>query len=110
MDEAKDGVVYVSFGSVLQGSLVPKDKKKALFNALGKLKERVLFKWESKDLKEKPDNVMIKDFIPQQDVLGHPNIKAFVTHAGYLSFEESLCHKVPIVSVLLLIIDNYFKD
>jgi len=98
MDEAKDGVVYVSFGSVLQGSLVPQDKKDALLNALGKLKERVLFKWESKDLKEKPDNVMIKDFLPQQDVLGHPNIKAFVTHAGYLSFEESLCHKVPIVA------------
>ena len=45
MDEAKDGVVYVSFGSVLQGSLVPQDKKTALLNALGKLKERVLFKW-----------------------------------------------------------------
>ena len=23
---------------------------------------------------------------------------AFVTHAGYLSFEESLCHKVPMVA------------
>ena len=49
-------------------------------------------------MKEKPANVMTKDFLPQQDVLGHPNLKAFVTHAGYLSFEESLCHKVPIVS------------
>merc|ERR1712209_9889 len=49
-------------------------------------------------MKEKPSNVMIKDFLPQQDVLGHPNLKVFVTHAGYLSFEESLCHKVPIVA------------
>ena len=24
--------------------------------------------------------------------MGHPNTAAFVTHAGYLSFEESLCH------------------
>ena len=53
-------------------------------------------------MKEKPANVMTKDFLPQQDVLGHPNLKAFVTHAGYLSFEESLCHKVPIVSLLSL--------
>ena len=45
-------------------------------------------------------NVMVKDFLPQQDVLGHPNVKAMVTHAGYLSFEECLCHKVPIVSFL----------
>ena len=53
-------------------------------------------------MKEKPANVMTKDFLPQQDVLGHPNLKAFVTHAGYLSFEESLCHKVPIVSLAVL--------
>lgn len=98
MDEATEGVVYVSFGSVLQGALVPKDKQEALLNAFGKLKQRVLWKWESKDMKEKPANVMTKDFLPQQDVLGHPNLKAFVTHAGYLSFEESLCHKVPIVA------------
>jgi len=98
MDEATEGVVYVSFGSVLQGALVPKDKQEALLNAFGKLKQKVLWKWESKDMKEKPANVMTKDFLPQQDVLGHPNLKAFVTHAGYLSFEESLCHKVPIVA------------
>ena len=79
MDEAKEGVVYVSFGSVLQGSLVPKDKLEALMKAFGNLKEKVLMKWESKEMKEKPANVMIKDFLPQQDVLGHPNLKAFVT-------------------------------
>ena len=71
-----------------------------LLKAFGQLKERVLWKWEKSNMKEKPDNVMIKDFLPQQDVLGHPNLKAFVTHAGYLSFEESLCHKVPMVSHL----------
>ena len=30
--------------------------------------------------------------------MGHPNTAAFVTHAGYLSFEESLCHQVPMVA------------
>ena len=33
-----------------------------------------------------------------QDILGHPNTAAFVTHAGYLSFEESLCHQIPMVA------------
>ena len=34
MDEATEGVVYVSFGSVLQGALVPKDKQEALLNGI----------------------------------------------------------------------------
>eukprot|EP00091_Calanus_sinicus_P008624 TRINITY_DN20763_c0_g1_i1.p1 TRINITY_DN20763_c0_g1~~TRINITY_DN20763_c0_g1_i1.p1 ORF type:complete len:146 (-),score=48.68 TRINITY_DN20763_c0_g1_i1:130-567(-) len=77
---------------------VPKDKKEALLKAFGKLKEKVLMKWESDHLEGKPDNMMVKSFLPQQDLLGHPNLKAFVTHAGYLSFEESLCHQVPMVA------------
>jgi len=98
MDDATEGVLYVSFGSVLQGSQVPKDKKDALLRAVGKLKEKVLMKWESDDLEGKPDNMIVRSFLPQQDLLGHPNLKAFVTHAGYLSFEESLCHQVPMVA------------
>jgi len=98
MDTAKEGVVYVSFGSVLQGSQVPKDKLAAMIQAFGKLKEKVLMKWESDTMEDKPDNVMVKSFLPQQDILGHPNLKAFITHAGYLSFEEALCHKTPMVA------------
>merc|ERR1712086_802250 len=80
------------------GSQVPEDKKDALLKAVGKLKEKVLMKWESDDLAGKPDNMIVRSFLPQQDLLGHPNLKAFVTHAGYLSFEESLCHQVPMVA------------
>ena len=41
---------------------------------------------------------MIVTVVCCQDILGHPNTKAFVTHAGYLSFEEALCHGVPMVA------------
>jgi len=98
MDGATEGVLYVSFGSVLQGSQVPKDKKAALLKAFSGLKEKVLMKWESDHIEGMPDNMLVRSFLPQQDLLGHPNLKAFVTHAGYLSFEESLCHQVPMVA------------
>ena len=66
MDEATEGVLYVSFGSVLQGSQLPKDKKEALLNSFGKLKEKVLMKWESDHMEGMKDNMMVKSFLPQQ--------------------------------------------
>jgi len=98
MDEATEGVLLVSFGSVLQGSQVPPEKQAALLAAFGGLKERVLWKWEAETMHGKPDNVMLKTFLPQQDLLAHPNLRGFVTHAGYLSFEEALCHKTPMIA------------
>jgi len=98
MDSATEGVLLVSFGSVLQGSQVPQDKLAALLEAFGRLKEKVLFKWETDTLPGKPANVLLKSFLPQQDLLAHPNLKGFVTHAGYLSFEEALCHQTPMVA------------
>jgi len=98
MDSASEGVLLVSFGSVLQGSQVPQDKLAALLEAFGSLKEKVLFKWETDNLPGKPANVILKSFLPQQDLLAHPNLKGFVTHAGYLSFEEALCHQIPMVA------------
>jgi len=98
MDSASEGVLLVSFGSVLQGSQVPQDKLAALLEAFGRLKEKILFKWETDNLPGKPANVILKSFLPQQDLLAHPNLKGFVTHAGYLSFEEALCHQIPMVA------------
>ena len=66
MDSATQGVLYVSFGSVLQGSQVPVDKKEALIKAFGSLKQKVLMKWESDDMDGKPDNMMVRKFLPQQ--------------------------------------------
>ena len=98
MDEAgPDGVVYVSFGSVLKASVMSDDKRKTLLSVFGKLKQKVLWKWETDEMEDKPSNVMLHKWLPQQDVLGHPNVKLFVSHAGQSSFQETLCHQKPAV-------------
>ena len=97
-DAGQDGVIYVSFGSVLKASVMSDDKRKSLLNVFGKRKERVLWKWETDYMEDKPPNVMLHKWLPQQDVLGHPNVKLFVSHGGQSSFQETLCHKKPAVS------------
>ncbi|CAG7829623.1 unnamed protein product, partial [Allacma fusca] len=42
---------------------------------------------------------MLRSWIPQQDVLGHPKIKLFITHGGLLSTQEVTYHGVPIIGM-----------
>lgn len=99
LDNAKEGVVYFSMGSALQSVNLPKEKREALLRVFSKLKQNVLWKWEDDDLPGQPPNVKLGKWLPQQDILAHPNIKAFITHGGLLSLIESVYHGVPILSI-----------
>jgi hypothetical protein len=99
LDNAKDGVIYFSLGSNLKSTLLPKEKREILLNTFSKLKEKVLWKWEEDILPGKPPNVHIAKWLPQQDVLAHPNLKLFITHGGLLSTTEIIYHGVPALAI-----------
>ena len=72
LDEAEpEGVIYVSFGSALKASFMSDQTRKTFFKVFGKLKQKVLWKWETGNVEETPKNVMLHKWLPQQDVLGH---------------------------------------
>ncbi|XP_030764390.1 UDP-glucuronosyltransferase 2C1-like isoform X1 [Sitophilus oryzae] len=98
LDNAKDGAIYFSMGSNLKSKLMSEERKKMILNVLGRLKQKVIWKFEE-ELPGKPDNVLIKKWLPQQDILAHPNIKLFITHGGLLSTTETVYHGVPILAI-----------
>uniref|UniRef100_A0A8D1T2V4 UDP-glucuronosyltransferase n=1 Tax=Sus scrofa TaxID=9823 RepID=A0A8D1T2V4_PIG len=61
----------------------------------------VLWKYEGK----KPDtlgpNTRLYKWIPQNDLLGHPQTKAFITHGGANGIFEAIYHGVPMVGIPL---------
>ena len=75
------------------------DKRKALMVVFSKLKQKILWKWETETMESLPDNVQLSKWLPQQDILGHPNTRLFITAAGQSSSQETLCHKTPVVEI-----------
>ncbi|CAG9819910.1 unnamed protein product [Phaedon cochleariae] len=99
LDGAKDGVIFFSMGSNINPSQMKSETKQALIDVLGGLKETVLWKWDEEDLPGKTDNMVIRKWFPQMDVLAHPNVKLFITHGGILSTTETIYHRVPILAL-----------
>jgi glucuronosyltransferase len=100
MDKSKNGVVFVSFGSVLQASLMSEARRKLLLNVFSRFPQYdFLWKWEIEVMEDKPSNLMLSPWLPQQDILAHPNLKAFISHTGQASFQETLCHEKPVLGI-----------
>ena len=99
MDSHPKGVVYVSFGSALTPSSMTDSQKRVFRESFKELNLPTIWKWDDDDLSEIPQNVMVRKWLPQNDLLAHPNMKVFVTHGGLLSTQEALFHNVPLVGI-----------
>ena len=84
---------------------MPESKRDAFTRALGRLRQRVVWKWEGSlpgaRGEVQPANILTSSWLPQQDLLGHPNVRLFVTHGGAGSVQETICHPTPVVGIPL---------
>lgn len=99
LDLATDGAILFSMGSFIKSKDWPEAKRESFVKAFGKLKQKVLWKYENETLPNKPENVMIGSWIPQRDIVAHPNVKVFITHGGLLGTTEALVEGVPVLGI-----------
>ncbi|XP_065219020.1 UDP-glycosyltransferase UGT5-like isoform X23 [Planococcus citri] len=99
INESKHGVVYFCMGSLLRGETFPPEKREAFLYAFSKIPQRVLWKWEGDVLPGKSDNIMISKWMPQRDILAHPNVKLFISHGGLLGTSEAVYEGVPVLGI-----------
>ena len=93
LDSTSAGAVYVSFGSAIPPSQMPAEKLELLLGVFRSLPQySFVWKWDG-EIENLPDNVRTKTWIPQQDLLGHHNLRVFVTHGGMGGVSEAIYHK-----------------
>ncbi|KAK8721970.1 hypothetical protein OTU49_012402 [Cherax quadricarinatus] len=63
------GVIYFSLGSFTKFTNIPVQYRDVFVQAFRRLPQRVIWKYDG-DLEDVPDNVMIRKWLPQQDILG----------------------------------------
>lgn len=89
-------------GSNVKSSNIELDKLNAIVKVFGQLKQRILWRWDDSTLLQyKPENVFISKWLPQDDILAHPNIRLFISHCGLGSVNEAKFHGVPILAMPL---------
>ncbi|XP_037786964.1 UDP-glucosyltransferase 2-like [Penaeus monodon] len=94
-----DGFIFFSLGTAVVPSDMPEEFRQILVKVFGSLKQRVLWKWDQDDMPDLPPNVRLGKWLPQQDILGHPSLKLFITHGGLLSTLESSYHGIPVLGL-----------
>ncbi|CAO1437944.1 unnamed protein product [Diamesa hyperborea] len=99
LDSADEGVIYFSMGSIVRATDWPVAKREAFIKSFGKLKQKVLWKYENETLPGKTSNIKISSWLPQRDILAHPNVKVFITHGGLLGTTEALVEGVPVLGI-----------
>ncbi|KAG5667687.1 hypothetical protein PVAND_015659 [Polypedilum vanderplanki] len=103
VESSKKGTVLMSLGTNIMSNLLGNEILTTILKTFESLPDyNFIWKFESEahELPIKPSkNVMLSKFLPQNDLLAHKNLKAFITHAGGLSTQESLWYGKPMIGI-----------
>ncbi|KAM6150531.1 UDP-glucuronosyltransferase 2B31-like isoform 1-T1 [Erethizon dorsatum] len=93
------GVVVFSLGSMVTN--MTEDRANVIASALAQIPQKVVWRFDGKKPATLGPNTQLYKWIPQNDLLGHPKTKAFVTHGGTNGIYEAIYHGVPMVGIPL---------
>lgn len=94
------GFILMSLGTLVNG--LPIEITSEIAAAFAQLPQKVVWRHAGERPNNVGNNTLLVKWMPQNDLLGHPKIKAFVAHGGTNGIYESMYHGVPIIGIPLL--------
>ncbi|CAH1792948.1 unnamed protein product, partial [Owenia fusiformis] len=104
IESSQHGLIVVSFGTYMV--YLPMELTQILSDVFSNLEQQVIWRFKGKAPKSVGNNVKLMEWIPQNDILGHPNTKLFIGHGGSIGQYEAVYHAVPMISIPCMPIDQ----
>ncbi|XP_031426690.1 UDP-glucuronosyltransferase 2B13-like [Clupea harengus] len=103
------GVILMSLGTLV--SAISGDIAKDIAAAFAELPQKVIWRHVGERPSTLGNNTLLVKWMPQNDLLGHPKIRAFVAHGGTNGLQEAIYHGVPVVGIPVFFdqYDNLFR-
>ncbi|KAJ8922404.1 hypothetical protein NQ315_004350 [Exocentrus adspersus] len=99
LNESQNAVIYFSLGSNVRVRDLPGETLNVLLETFVQSPFRVVWKVEATDVIKNASNIYTGRWLPQQEILAHKSVKAFVTQGGQQSIEEAVYYGVPMIGL-----------
>lgn len=103
------GIIVMTLGTLV--AKLPEDIAEDIAAAFAELPQKVIWRHKGKRPSSLGNNTLLMDWLPQNDLLGHPKTRLFVAHGGTNGLQEAIYHGVPLVGLPLMFDqqDNFFR-
>lgn len=103
------GVIVMTLGTLVEE--LPEEITEDIAAAFAQLPQKVIWRHKGRKPSALGNNTLILDWLPQNDLLGHPKTRLFVAHGGTNGIQEAIYHGVPLVGLPLMFDqpDNFFR-
>ncbi|XP_067450439.1 UDP-glucuronosyltransferase 2A1-like isoform X1 [Thunnus thynnus] len=91
------GVIIMSLGTLI--AELPHDLADEIAAAFATLPQKVIWRYKGDRPATLGNNTLLADWMPQNDLLGHPKMKLLVSHGGTNGIYEAIYHGIPIVGI-----------
>ena len=96
----RHGTIIATFGTLkhVRKAYIPRMLER-LFQVFERLPQRIIMAADPVKDRRVPKNVLISNWLPQNDLLAHPKVKLFITHGGSNGQLEAIHHAVPMLAM-----------
>ncbi|XP_055016898.1 UDP-glucuronosyltransferase 2A3-like [Boleophthalmus pectinirostris] len=103
------GVIIMTLGTLV--AELPHDISEEVAAAFAQLPQKIIWRHKGRRPSTVGNNTLLVDWLPQTDLLAHPQTRLFVAHGGTNGLQEAIHHGVPLVGLPLMFDqhDNFFR-